>query len=43
VLRHLLGPGHSHGGFEVEEPGHEGHHHGEHEHMEVAEYTLDLR
>jgi hypothetical protein len=46
MLRHLLAPGHSHGGFEVEEPGHEepGHDmHGEEEHMEAAEYTLDLR
>ncbi|KAF6262375.1 ZIP family transporter [Scenedesmus sp. NREL 46B-D3] len=32
VLRHLLAPGHSHGGFEVD--AHEGHDHGAEEHME---------
>eukprot|EP00882_Tetradesmus_deserticola_P002513 GHRQ01002675.1.p1 GENE.GHRQ01002675.1~~GHRQ01002675.1.p1 ORF type:complete len:375 (+),score=159.09 GHRQ01002675.1:202-1326(+) len=44
VLRHLLAPGHSHGGFEVDvHDGHEAEVHGAEEHVEAAEYTLDLR
>jgi hypothetical protein len=42
MLRHLLAPGHSHGGYEVDTHANEGEHHAE-EHMEAAEYTLDLR
>lgn len=42
MLRHLLAPGHSHGAIEVDAHGHEGEH-GAEEHMEAAEYTLDLR
>jgi hypothetical protein len=42
MLRHLMAAGHSHGGFEVDAHEHE-HEHGAEEHMEAAEYTLDLR